>query len=244
MDPKNWIGEEPHKIRISEVDSTGFATFPALLDLLQEVAWNNSAHLNFSVYDMMERGYTWVVYRMQFHIHRYPRHYDKVIAKSWPSGKDRLYTYRDYQLLAHSGDELIRGTSAWLVFDIEKRKPIPIPEFFNELKFPPDVVRMDMNNSKLPLASNSQSQFQVRYQDIDVNRHTNNVNYITWVMEDLFRSKGGIVKPQEIDMVFRGETVLGDQLETFMNLEGESTSIHLIRDQDTGKEIFQARINY
>ena len=85
---EDWIEKEVHQVRISEIDQNGSMSFEALLNLMQEIAWNNSERLNLSIYDLMKNGLTWVVNRMQFHVKEYPEHREKITVKSWASGAE------------------------------------------------------------------------------------------------------------------------------------------------------------
>ncbi|MCR9249072.1 MAG: thioesterase [bacterium] len=239
-----WIGEEKHRIRANEVDSTGYATFPALLNLMQDVAWNNSQRLGYSVYHLLEKGFTWVVSRYQFEIFNYPKHFDNVIVRSWPSSRGRLYTSRDYEILDEDRNVLISGTSLWVVLDINKRRPIPIPPFFQELKFPDDISRKEIDKSKIPEAKEESSVIKVRFQDIDMNNHTNNANYVSWVVEDLYNTIGEIRKPLYVDITFKGESVKGEMLQTFIDLMSNNESIHRIVSQNTGRDIINAHLKF
>ena len=239
-----WIEEEKHKIRVNEVGKDNYATFPAILNLMQEVAWNNSQKLNFSVYEMQERGFTWVVHRMQFHISEYPKHYDEVYVRSWPSGRDRLYTYRDYEIVDSQSKQLVRGTSAWIVFDINKRKPVAIPDFFKALEFPKGVQQLEIGKDKINVPSDSLSQYEVHYHHIDLNNHTNNAQYVNWLMEDCCKLRNSLSRPKHFDIVFKGETNQGDLLESFGSLQGKDTSIHMLRKKADHSVVVQAKISF
>ena len=212
MENVNWYGVEEHRIRIAEVDSNGSMAFHAMLNLMQEVAWNNSEALGYSVYHLLEKGVTWVVNRMQFHIYRYPRHYEKVTVKSWPSAVDKWFTYRDYSVTDEQGQVIVEGTSRWVVMDIEKRRPAPVKGNF-DLVFPEAIKRMAFVNDKLqPTQQGDSSIKTVGYTDTDQNHHTNNAKYIEWALEHLYQVQGKIEKPVYVDMQFKGESVVGDEL--------------------------------
>lgn len=164
------------------IDYRRTATLPAIVNLMQEVAWNNSTRLNYSVYDLMQHGVTWVVYRMQIHIHRYPNQQELITVQSWPSGMDRLYTYRDYKILDAQNVELVRATSAWLVMDIEKRELVSVPQFIREgLDFSNEFERLPLEKTKLKPVSEAKHTYQTEVGtfNMDVNGHVYNTYYFS-----------------------------------------------------------------
>ena len=242
MENESWYGTETHRIRIAEVDSNGSMSFHALLNLMQEVAWNNSEQLGYSVYHLMEKGVTWVVNRMQFHIHRYPKHYEKVTVKSWPSGVDRLFTYRDYRVFDESGEMIVSGTSAWIVLDIAKRKPAPVKGNF-DLAFPADVERMTMDKSKIQLAQSEKTSHKtVGFTDTDTNQHTTNARYIEWALEHFYTQVQRVEKPVYVDMQFKGESVIGDELSIASQAVSTEEQLLSIQNQTRNNTTFLAFI--
>ena len=50
---------EQFHIRVNEVGANRQITIPALVSLLQEVAWNHAHDLGVSVYQLLEKDLTW-----------------------------------------------------------------------------------------------------------------------------------------------------------------------------------------
>ena len=243
-----WTGEETHQIRISEIDQHGTISFDALLNLMQEVAWNNSEKLNFSVYDLQKKGLTWVVNRMQFHVKEYPRHHETVTVKSWPSGADRLFTYRDYQVINANGVELVTGTSSWLIIDLHKRKPVTTVGNF-DLEFPGDIAQLPMDKSKIrqierPTEFERVSAIKVGYSDIDVNEHTNNSKYVGWSLAHYYQQIDKNRKPALVDMVFKGESLLNDELTIYADIEDDQEVVLMIENETRKNHTFQMRLGF
>jgi len=241
---KYWVGSENHRIRLSEVDETRTVTLPALVGLIQEVAWNNSVNLNCSAYDLMKHGVTWVVYRMQISIKKYPKHQDLLTAQSWPSSMDRLYTYRDYRINDEQGNEILRATSAWLVMDIYKRELVSVPEFIRKgLDFEQDYDRLELDRSKLKSVSQGEGNYDVtvRKFDMDVNKHVSNTLYFQWLLEGMGERLNDDMRVQYIDIQFKGEGKKGDELSVLFEGIGEGEFTHQIVNKNSGNELIRAR---
>ncbi|MEL6559158.1 MAG: acyl-ACP thioesterase domain-containing protein [Bacteroidota bacterium] len=244
----HWASSEKHTVRIGEIDQHGTMSFEALLHLLQEVAWNNSEKLGFSVYDLMKNGLTWVVNRMQFHVKEFPKHHEEITVKSWASGVDRLFTYRDYQVLNEAGKELLRGTSAWLILDFEKRRAVSTNEHFT-LEFPDDIEQIAMNKSKIkagvkPENAEEFSSIKVGFSDIDVNKHANLNRYVSWSLDHFYNQIGQIKKPAYVDLMFKGESLLGDELAVFSSLNEEKEALISIENDTKNTEAFLMKLGF
>jgi medium-chain acyl-[acyl-carrier-protein] hydrolase len=87
----------------------------------------------------------------------------------------------------------------------------------------------------------------VRYDDIDINRHANNSNYLIWALETLeddFRLNHFV---KSIDIKYRKETGLGGCVvsETEKREEaGEFVTIHLIKDSSNNEELCSLKIKW
>ena len=78
--------------------------------------------------------------------------------------------------------------------------------------------------------------FEIRFDDLDVNQHVNNANYIVWAFEPLnfeFRKNH---KLKNIDMVFKKEITYGakviSQIEIFDN-----TTNHILKNAETNEDL-------
>ena len=244
----DWASSEKHSVRIGEIDQHGTMSFEALLHLLQELAWNNSEKLGFSVYDLLKNGLTWVVHRMQFHVKEYPKHHEVITVKSWASGVDRLFTYRDYQVLNSEGIEIVRGTSAWLILDFEKRKSVSTKEHFT-LEIPGDIEQMTMDKSKIksgtkPDNAEETSSVKVGFSDIDVNKHANLNRYVSWSLDHFYNQIGQIKKPAYVDLIFKGESLLGDQLTVFSSKTEAEEAVISIENGTKNTEAFLMKLGF
>ena len=67
---KAYPGKSQFIVRSSEIDYHGNTTMPALVSYMQEAAWENTRDLGISMYDLLERGLTWVLQRMRVEMFR------------------------------------------------------------------------------------------------------------------------------------------------------------------------------
>lgn len=238
---KSTGGTTEFKVRSSEIDYRGRATLPALVSYMQEAAWENTSDLGISMYELLERGLTWVLQRMRIEMFRYPKHSDQIRVETWASGRERVFLHRDFRIYDAADKLLGQATSVWLVMDVVKRQLVSVPDFIMQVEVVP-------GQEPLPFAKGKLSQLQevkytqrmpVRWHDIDLNKHVTNTRYLQWALDTL---PAEMLEQQlaEVDIIFRAESVLGDVVVSEAGTGEEETIIHRLTSQDTGKELVQA----
>ncbi|WP_347157497.1 acyl-[acyl-carrier-protein] thioesterase [Pontibacter chitinilyticus] len=237
-------GASQFTVRSNEIDYHGRATMPALVSYLQEAAWNNTADLGISMYELLERGLTWVLQRLRVEMFRYPRHTDQITVETWASGREKVFLYRDFRIYSAERELLGQATSVWLVMDVVKRQLTPVPDFIMAQEIAPDNEPLPFAKGKLPPLQEAQHtcQIPVRWHDIDLNRHVTNTRYLQWALDTL---PVAVLEHhlREVDIIFRSESMLGDLVDSVAGTSGEAADVHLhkLTSQESGKELVQAR---
>ena len=90
-----------------------------------------------------------------------------------------------------------------------------------------------------------QEVFDVRFDDIDVNRHANNSNYIVWALETLpvdFRLKHS---PKTIDIKYKKEIGLNARVLSEAQqilTDGNVQTLHVIKDEQNAQDLTSLKI--
>ena len=98
---------------------------------------------------------------------------------------------------------------------------------------------------KLPEPENADCvrRFAVRSDDIDINKHVNNAVYPLWASEavdHVFRDEHF---PQEIEIAFKKECRLGEEVEVKTQTDG-NVSLHSVSALTDGRELARLRIKW
>ena len=209
-------GRYTFKVRSYECGATGVATLPTICNYLQEAASLNAEELGFSKSNFAAAGanISWVLTRLVVKMARYPKWEEEVTVVTFPRGGRKIVAWRDFEILDAAGARLGAASSEWMLIDLATRRVQPLPEpvfacldpglapvlglepFTPRLKFPSDTA------AAAPLA------FRAQHAHIDLNGHVNNVHYIAWMLEPL----GGAANRAELEVVFRSETLVGDEV--------------------------------
>jgi acyl-ACP thioesterase len=238
-----WSGAFP--IHTYEVDPCFRLALPALLGFLQEAAGHNADDLGFSIPQLAPRNLTWMLSRLRLRLREHPGWRAVLMVDTWPCGFSRLLALRDFRLRL-GGRVIGEAASAWLLMDLGRRRPVR-PEsaadwsglIHPERAFAADTSRLP----PLPAGGGGtrQAELAVRYCDLDVNLHANNLRYVEWVLEslpvELLRSS----VPRELDLDFQAEAGAGERIRSLCApLPGGAFAHSLVRLAD-GVEVARAR---
>lgn len=240
-------GEEHFQIRAQDIDRYKRATVSNLVGYMQEAAWENSAALGASVYALQEMGISWVLNRIKLEIFHYPIHRDRIIARSWPTGHERTFVYRDYQILNEQREIIARATSTWLVFDLETRRMVRVPAQFHA------IIDQTVEIPTLPRAKDRLTmpeptltpvRFPVRWHDLDSNDHVSNFLFFQWPLEALGPDWLAENQLASIDLIIKAEGQLGDEIISEAAQQDADTYMHSIRRAADGKELARAQTKW
>jgi acyl-ACP thioesterase len=236
---------ESYRIRSYETDPRGFVTPRTLCQLLQEAATGHAAALAIAVETLLDRGVAWVLSRLQLEVGRWPRGGEEITVETWPHAASRLVIERRFRVLDGDGAEIAHATTLWVVMDLERRRPIRLPDFILEaIDRLVDPEARPVSPDKLAALEEPEHErrFEVRYTDLDMVRHVNNALYVQWavesVPEDFLQEK----LPAALDVHFLGECRLGDTVVSRSrrdDLGGRPSCLHLLV-RDDGTEVARA----
>ncbi|PKV67380.1 acyl-[acyl-carrier-protein] thioesterase [Pontibacter ramchanderi] len=245
---KSVTGQSAFTIRSTETDQNGQATLSALVGYMQEAAWDNTATMGISMYELLERGLTWVLQRIRIEMFRYPRHREKITVETWASGRERVFLHRDFRVYSADRELLGQATSVWLVMDVVKRQMVSVPDFITAVEVVPGAEPLPFAKGKLPQIEKPlyEQHMPVRWHDIDLNRHVTNTRYLQWVLETLPTEVLEKQQLSEIDIIFKAESTLGDTVTASAGPAEEEagTFLHKLISLASGKELVQAETKF
>ncbi|HLE60096.1 MAG TPA: acyl-ACP thioesterase domain-containing protein [Thermoanaerobaculaceae bacterium] len=241
--PPEWT--ESFRVRAYEVDVSGRASVATVCNWLQETAGNHVTALGWAVDDLAPRGLTWVLSRLHLRLHRLPGWRDDVRIVTWHAGVLRLYGVREFRLTEAQGRELGTATSAWLLIDLESRRPTRPLEALPVLdhRAAARILVDPFDKIPGPAGAERETVLVARLADLDMNRHANNVSVIGWALDALPDEVVLGSSPAELEIEFRAEAVRGDHIIVqVQRISGEpATFLHRLLRESDGREIARAR---
>jgi medium-chain acyl-[acyl-carrier-protein] hydrolase len=186
---KNEIVKDGYReefgIRSYEVDRWGRVSLPVLLNFLQEGASNNADALKLGISHLRELDRFWVLSRIVIRVRAYPRWGERVALFTWPSGIDRLFALREFRMTDERDRVILSASSAWLMLDGKRRRPVRIERLFAERGVPLTRDPRNEATAKLTSAARGKEMLSavVRRSDLDLNDHVNSARYVQWVLD-------------------------------------------------------------
>src|SRR5574344_189542 len=237
-----------YEIKYYEQNMKGDLKESTILNFLQDIATLNAESLGFGPTFVFSNNDAWVVLKYHIELYREIKNFESIIINTDPRGTSKLYAFRDFEILSKNNEILGKVTSTWALIDMNSRRMLPMQKTLDFL-MPFEKRENDLEYAKIELPQNAtyQKEYDVRYDDIDVNQHANNCNYIIWALETLpqdFRLKHS---PKSIDIKYRKEVGLNgkvlSQAELIQNGNIKQT-LHLIKDSESNEELTTVLINW
>ena len=231
-----------NRIRYSEVDSSKRLTLPSLLDYLQDCCTFQSEDFGVGVDFLAESHCAWVLFSWQIKISRYPTLGERIKVNTWPSAFKGFYGHRNFTVENSRGELLASANSVWVFMDMERMRPMRIPEtlqdaYKNEIAAPLPG-EWSARRMEIPTEGDRQTPVQVARFFIDTNHHMNNSKYVL-VAEEYLPEDFTV---GELCVEYKKAAVLGDVLypvittgenQVMVNLANESgktyAAVHFFR---------------
>lgn len=187
-----------HLVRHHECGPRGNMKLQLLLDCLQDIAAEHAEKLKCGMEDLLESKRIWVLSRLKLRVLRFPKLKEELQLLTYPAGHDRLSAFRQYNISCGT-EELVQGSSAWVMLDGETYRPIPMDKVFETpLPANADKPRYFEKFEKFPSFEGKElCSFRVGAGDIDLNLHLNNAVYARYIEDVLEQLQPGA--SQEID---------------------------------------------
>lgn len=175
-----------------ETDPAGRASMPALCRFMEDAAGNHARRLGVGMEQLTGKNATWVLSRLHFKVDRRPCWNDEIQLETWPSRMDRLFALREFRLCDAEGRSFMTASSAWMVIDLDKRRPLRPQAFFEGIPLPEEQLFSSTPAKLEPQGDEEKTgRVTVPFSSLDLNGHVNNVAYLNWGLDQFSRNSTG-----------------------------------------------------
>ena len=153
-------------------------------------------------------------------------------------------------VIFYSNDDTIicKGTTAWLLLDAKTMRPKIMPQLFPDVTFLEDKSAVDDLPDKFESITHLEKTFskQMKYSDIDLNKHANNAKYVELIMDCYDQEFHNLCQMKSLTISFLAEAKYGDTIEILKSVQTEEEKTHFIKAKnlDTDKTVFQAKAEW
>ena len=246
INQKSW--EDEYSISFYEVDTKNEVFLPVLWSFMQETAWHHADHLRLGYSDLKEHQYFWVLSRLSIQMENYPRWGDQIRVKTWLAGVGRLFALRHFSVADSKGKIIGTAKSAWLVLDLKNHKPQRIEPVFKHIQHLLGEHSVADEPEKIPAPAHPKMEksYTVRYSDIDMNHHLNNIKYIEWILDSFPFGMNQTHQIHTFEINFLAESSHGDAISIHTEtLKGSPPAfLHNIIRKEDGRELCRARARW
>ena len=177
-------------VESSDADVSSHLRPSAFLLMAQSIAVEQVGFLNpvASQAELVKHNLAWVVSRARYVFKRMPGLDENFVLSSWHKRQDNLYYIRDYRMETPEGEELITGTSSWVILNLASRSVEAHWSGMTEGdEVHDDAIEAAAPRIRMPRGVEPElaGEHVVRYSDVDINSHANNTKYVDWAMDVL-----------------------------------------------------------
>jgi acyl-ACP thioesterase len=229
-----------------QADAFGLLAVPALAGFLQEVAGDHAEALGVGFEALRARGLAWVLGRQRIEILRPIQLGERLEVETWPSGADRLSALRDFVVRGARGEEVARSVTAWLLLDLERRRPARPDRLLEErLRHEqPHALAPPEGRLPEPAGGGEERRLDVRYEDIDQNLHVTNTRYLAWALEAVPEALWRSSRLASLEALYLAESRLGEQVVSRSAPAEGGGLLHAVSRAADGRELCRLRTGW
>ena len=238
-----------YEIHYYEVDSNLRCKLSSIVEFIGDVGTHQSEELGGGMKYCMDNKCAWVFYQDDIKIYRYPMFGETISITTEPVGFKKFYGLRKYTIKDSEDKVIGEALALFFLINIEKRRPMRIQKEQYDFYGVDGDVDDDISLEKIHPVKETQytKNFNIRYSDIDSNKHVNNVKYIEWAIEAVPMEVIEEYEVKRIRVMFEkectyGETVTSSALVTQID-ENNLKSQHIIKNGE-GKQLTLLEIEW
>lgn len=233
-------------VRYSEMDYQKMLKPSAFLNFLQDVATIAADKGGFGYNEVYPKNLGWFLLKYHMEFNNYPQNIENLLIKTEARGYNKLFAHRDFDVYDSENGSLIgRVISYWALVNFKDKSMAMPNEIFPDKFDKVEKREDDLNFLKVhsPERVDFSAEFKVRYDDIDVNKHVNNMNYIVWAFEALPKAFRDTYKPKTIDMVYKKEIQYGNIVLSEVQID-ENVALISVKNKDNNEELCVIRAEF
>lgn len=227
-----------YEIHYYEVDYKLRCKLSSIIDFICDVGTHQSESIGGGMEYCTNNNCAWVFYKYDIKMYRYPRFGETISLSTTPVGFKKFYGLRKYVIIDDKNEIIGEALALFFLINIEKRRPMRIQKEQYEFYGVDGDVDYDISMDKLERVEEEQysKQFDIRYSDIDSNKHVNNVKYVEWAMEAIPIEVINDYQLTRIKVTFEKETTYGERISSSATVkqvnENSLKSYHTISNSD------------
>ncbi len=229
------------RLTVLDYDYLDKITFYSISNLFQEIASLHAFELGCGYKVMKEKNLAWIVARSKITLFKQNGFDKEVKVITWPHPNGRFDFDRDYLLLDKNNEIIAKGTSKWLVYNLERnflcssKGIMENIEFSNERVYEEKLNKIDYGEIKNYKFIKSHI---IEKSDLDHYGHMNNAKYLQLMINSMSVEKEII----EVQIDYINQGFYNHKIDLYKKIENDN---YFLLGMDEEKIIFviKAKIN-
>lgn len=236
------------RVAAHDADSAGCLRVSSVFNHLQNAAAMHAGKLGVGITEVLQQGLFWVLSWVKLEFAFLPRFGDEFTIRTWPKCQQKLFFIRDFLFAGSNSEVFCRATTAWLLVDVKTKKAVSgqrlrekIPQLGAE-----HALRCYPERFAIEDAGRSIFTREIRYSDLDVNRHVNNARFVEFIMDCYPLEHHRRHRLRSLTVAFVAEARHGDELDLRLSaIPGDGSDDFVeIRHNRSGKALVQAAVQW
>ena len=228
------IYKEKFKTGLKDIDKNNLIKNRAILEIFENIGSYHSDLVKFGANDIEQTKKSWILMDWKIQVIKRPKYGEILEVHTWCKDGGRLHTYRDYEIYNEKAELCVKGTSKWVLIDIETGKMTKIEKDLMDkytLEEKNVFNEKEMDKLKAPEKFETSIEYKVNRKDIDINNHMHNLYYLDLAYEALPQEIYGKRPFNYVRISYKKEIKFGDIVECKYAKENEK-NIVVITDKD------------
>lgn len=174
------IVENKYIINEKQVNSAGEFRTQELFEILTEMGGIHSEIIGNGSDVLMAKKLSWVLLTWKIKFIKRPKLNDEILVKTWVRKSDGITSVRDFEVYNSEDEKIIIASSKWCLINLETRRPVRFDDELSNAYAPEDknAFGEELPRVKEPQEYELEKEYVIQKEDIDVNGHVHNSNYL------------------------------------------------------------------
>lgn len=246
IDLQNQVIQRKFLVTSADVDFEGKLRVSSLVNFLIQSAWQHAELLGWGVQVLADENLAWILSSIKLEIKSYAQWKDEITVETWPKGLHRLFYLRDFVIYDSSCNVLAKGTSNWLLIDIEKRRPkMYKAEYFDSLPLKDKhALTESIPVLEFDKGEHEVTPYVVRYSNIDINRHLTTTGYLDFVFDTFDPQFISQNRPKLVTANFLKEVLYGENVVMLKSDKSAHIKQFQLETKESEKPCFRCELEF
>ena len=186
--------------------------------------------------ELSKENLGWIILNWKLNVLDRPKYNENIVVKTWVRKIDKLYFYRDFEILNEEGQKMAIATSRWILMDIEKKTAKKVEDRFVSLHtIHEEEVFFNYKFTKIrePEVYENEFNYKIQRRDIDTNHHVNNLNYLDFAYETLPEEVYNKKRFNNIEISYKNEIKPNEEIICKYSKINDNEDIIVIKNKET-----------